>query len=314
MGHELYRMIRDGAAPDWTPDMRLVAMVIADDARPDPSQGTSADGGWPRSRIRFRGGRVRGTGEWYDGLAERTGMREYAISRALTALARAGYEMREPIGTDVRGRPVFAYPGRSPSFRVPPLAPRGSTTDTSTYGSTTDTSTSEGRQAPERSTYLSTTGSTTNTASKVDTSVDLQSFKSRSHTVPRSTHMTEPGTGPLPSADRRAAPPPVTAPDRSADDDDSSDQPASLNGQRDGRVDPPGPGYGQCPECKHWHRLGGYGWLVPHRVPGDESQCPGRRPAAPVPCARCRQTGIALAAQSGLCKKCRDATRAEATP
>ena len=42
MGHELYRMIRDGAPPDWSPLMRLVAMVIADDARPDPSQGAPA--------------------------------------------------------------------------------------------------------------------------------------------------------------------------------------------------------------------------------------------------------------------------------
>ena len=41
MGSDLYRMIRDGAPPDWTPAMRLVAMVIADDAR-DPSQGPPA--------------------------------------------------------------------------------------------------------------------------------------------------------------------------------------------------------------------------------------------------------------------------------
>ena len=42
MGYELYRMIRDGAPPSWTPVMRLVAMVIADDARLDPSQGLPA--------------------------------------------------------------------------------------------------------------------------------------------------------------------------------------------------------------------------------------------------------------------------------
>jgi len=134
MGHELYRMIRDGAPASWTPAMRMVAGVIADDAL-DPSQGEPGDGGWPRSAIRVRGGHSRGHGgEWYDGLTERTGMSERAISRALTALARAGYEMREQVGTDRRGRPVFAYPGRTPRFRVPPLTPRGSPPSTATIG------------------------------------------------------------------------------------------------------------------------------------------------------------------------------------
>ena len=32
--------------------------------------------------------------------------------------------------------------------------------------------------------------------------------------------------------------------------------------------------------------------------------CPGRVPAEPVPCTRCRQTGLALAAQTGLCRAC----------
>ena len=121
MGHELYRMIRDGAPAGWTAVMRLVAGVIADDAR-DPSQGPPGDDGWPRSAIPVRGSHRKG--EWRDGLTERTGMSERAISRALTDLARAGYEMREQVDTDKRGRPVFAYPGRALRFRVPLLAPR----------------------------------------------------------------------------------------------------------------------------------------------------------------------------------------------
>ena len=59
MGHELYRMIRDGAPPCWTPAMRFVAGVIADDAL-DPSQGPPGDGGLPRSAIPIRGGHSRG--------------------------------------------------------------------------------------------------------------------------------------------------------------------------------------------------------------------------------------------------------------
>jgi hypothetical protein len=130
MGGDLYRMIRDGAPESWTPLMRLVAGVIADAAR-DPRQGLPDDGGWPWSDIPIRGSRAK-TGKWKDGLTERTGMSARAISRILTELARADYELREQIGTDKRGRPVFAYPGRAIRFRVPPLKPRDPPPDTAT--------------------------------------------------------------------------------------------------------------------------------------------------------------------------------------
>ncbi len=122
MGFELYRMIRDGAPASWTAIMRLVAGVIADDAR-DPTQGMPDDGGPPWSAIRFCGYFTE-EGEWRDGFAERTGMSERAISRALSDLARAGYEMREQVGIDKRGRPVFTYPNRGIRYRVPLLPPR----------------------------------------------------------------------------------------------------------------------------------------------------------------------------------------------
>src|SRR5437773_12129403 len=96
MGHELYRMIRDGAPPGWTAPMRLVAMVIADDAR-DPQQGVPEDGSWPWSKIPVCGC-WRGS-KWRDGIAERTGMSEHMIRCALAGLAAAGYEMRQQIAT-----------------------------------------------------------------------------------------------------------------------------------------------------------------------------------------------------------------------
>jgi hypothetical protein len=148
MGHELNRMIRDGAPASWTGAMRLVAMVIADDARPDPSQGAPPDGGWPLSKIRIHGHRS-DDGQWYDGLVERTGYSERTISRILTELAGAGYEMREPIGADKHGRRVFAYPWRSRRYRVPPLPPR-STPDPATY-STPDPVT---YSTPDPATYV----------------------------------------------------------------------------------------------------------------------------------------------------------------
>ena len=59
-----------------------------------------------------------------DGLTERTGLPRRAISRALTDLARAGYEMREALGCGKDGRVVFTAPGRGMRFRVPLMAPR----------------------------------------------------------------------------------------------------------------------------------------------------------------------------------------------
>lgn len=121
-------MIRDGAPPEWSPLMRLVASEIADDAG-DPSAHPLQDGELPWSAIpvegEFRHGR------WRDGLAERCGMSARAISRVLADLAAAGYEMRQPITgrdgkpvTDKRGRPVFAAKGHALRFTVPPLPPR----------------------------------------------------------------------------------------------------------------------------------------------------------------------------------------------
>ena len=122
MGYALYRMIRDGAPAGWTPQMRLVALAIADDAR-DPADDITASTGPPWSRIPIAGHTDK-RGRWRDGLAERTGLSEKVVSRALTSLARAGYEMRSPIGTDKAGRPVFAARGHAVSFVVPSLLPR----------------------------------------------------------------------------------------------------------------------------------------------------------------------------------------------
>ena len=100
--------------------MRHLAETIADDAR-DPGQGPPGDGGWPWSAIPVTGCYRRG--KWIDGLTERTGMTRRTISRTLTDLARAGYEMREIVGRGKDGR-VFTAPGHGMRFRVPRLVPR----------------------------------------------------------------------------------------------------------------------------------------------------------------------------------------------
>jgi hypothetical protein len=163
MGYELYRMIRDGAPASWTAAMWLVAATIADDARDPRQPGPDDDDGLPWSAITIRGERKKG--KWHDGLVQRTGLSERSISRALTDLARSGYEMREEAATDKHGRPVFAYPGRRPRFRVPPLKPRdepidapgGRSPDTSTIRSP-DTSAT---RSPDTSTIRSPDTSTT---------------------------------------------------------------------------------------------------------------------------------------------------------
>lgn len=134
MGSELYRMVRDGAPPEWTLAMRMVAWVIADDAR-DPSQGLPEDGGWPWSVIemsRYRDSK----GEWRDGLTERAGLSAHTVRHALAGLGKAGYEMREQVTDrdgkpvfDRLGRPVFAYHTHAVRYCVPPLKPRESPTD-----------------------------------------------------------------------------------------------------------------------------------------------------------------------------------------
>ena len=349
MGHDLYRMIRDGAPPDWTPDMRVLALMIADDAR-DRGQGPAGDGGLSWSAIPISGGYDH-AGKWHDGLTERTGLRKHAISRALTDLARAGYEMREALGRGKDGRVVFTAPGRGMRFRVPLIAPRDTPerspdTSTDTPGRSTHTASVDGgngrqkrrnarQKRPQRS---------TETAPTVDTYVDPLTPLPTPLLTPDLSHMTEPGTGPQPSADRRAAQPPGPAADP-ADDDfdfDPSTKPASLNGEAPGaapgptspapdqfvfgpapqggtpklataRGDPPGPGYGQCPRCARWVSVNLRGGrILPHGGTADGQQCPGshHRPAYPVPCVRCGNPAVALRAD-GTCSACRRNRHAE---
>lgn len=162
----LRRMIRDGAPPKWTALMRLVAAEIADDAR-DPDDGKDASGSqvrpdeWPDYRegktpLPWSAIPVSGdfrNDAWRDGLAEICGATPRAISDALTALARARYEMRQPITdkdgqpvTDKRGRLVFAVKGHALRFQVPPLPPRHAP-DSSHQDATNDDSQSSHQDA-----------------------------------------------------------------------------------------------------------------------------------------------------------------------
>jgi len=117
----LREMIRDGAPSIWTKDMVHVAKEIAADARDVEIKRLRA-GEAAHSTVPITGAFVRG--EWRDGLAERCCMSERAVSRVLTELARAGYEMRVQIGVAKNGEPVYAAKGHAVAFTVRYLPPR----------------------------------------------------------------------------------------------------------------------------------------------------------------------------------------------
>jgi hypothetical protein len=67
-------------------------------------------------------------------------------------------------------------------------------------------------------------------------------------------------------------------------------------------------GRGQCQDCGGWFRVAGFGAIESHggQLLGLAGQCPGSRkePAAPVACADCWRTGLALQPSSGVCEAC----------
>jgi hypothetical protein len=245
MGFELYRMIRDGAPASWTAPMRLVAAAVADDAHDPRQPGSDDDGGLPWSVITIRGEFRRG--KWHDGLAQRTGLSERSISRALTDLARAGYEMREETATDKRGRPVFAYPGHRLRFRVPPLKPRDEPIDVP-GGRSPDTSTT---RSPDSSTIRS-----------PDTSTMSPPKVARNGAEGR---QDRPDRSPDPATQSPLVPPLSNPPPH------PQVLNRSLEGVRDGQTDddsetrsrPPN-GYGWCPVCGNRYRVREDGRLQDH--------------------------------------------------
>ena len=56
-----------------------------------------------------------------DVLTRRTGLSPRGVRDVVTRLSHHGLDVRVPIGTDRRGRPLYAVPGRSLDYRVPAL-------------------------------------------------------------------------------------------------------------------------------------------------------------------------------------------------
>ena len=97
MGYELYRHVLNHAPAELDPTARAVLAVIADDAN-------------ERTRI----SRIP-----IDLLMHRSGVTRDALKKVFRRLARAGYEIRIPVGTDALGRPIYAMRGRATQYRIP---------------------------------------------------------------------------------------------------------------------------------------------------------------------------------------------------
>lgn len=290
---------------------------------PDPSQGLPSGGGWPQSKIPFTGRWATGNdGQhgWWDGLTERTGLRPRVISRVLTELARADYEMREQFGTDKRGRPIFALAGRRRmTFRVPLLPPR-STPDPATI-STPDPAT---LSTPDPATTRARAGEVAGSGSGLGRQ---NRHETGAPNVATSFPLTYP---PNPDPSRRTPRTGSSGRAAATDDDDQFGAPKpSLNSHAEGTWSgQPGdyetrprrsPGLGQCTACGEWFVIAAGGRINRHngtRPDGSYGTCPGARqpPARPVRCTGpCGRTELALASLTGMCAACTRERKA-ATP
>jgi predicted ArsR family transcriptional regulator len=104
---DLILEVMDHAPADLTPGERMVLTVIAERAN-------------EKTRI------AKQTSNWtIDTIAKRSGVGRDGLRKIFQRLAKNGCEVRVKLGTDSRGRPVFAYEGTAMTFKVPKLAKRG---------------------------------------------------------------------------------------------------------------------------------------------------------------------------------------------
>lgn len=102
MGYRLYREVLDRAPADLTSGERLVLAVIAD----------------------YANDTTREAHPGIDALVHRCGLTKHGIGKALQRLAARKIEIRVPLGTDKRGRLVFAHEGAKSRYSIPHLPER----------------------------------------------------------------------------------------------------------------------------------------------------------------------------------------------
>lgn len=108
MGIRLIVEVLDHAPAELTPQERLLLLALAESARDD-------------TRVCWPG---------METLTRRMGLSDRRVRATLAQLARRGYEVRIPAGTDKNGNPTYTHTGRATTYRLPRLRERR--TDTAT--------------------------------------------------------------------------------------------------------------------------------------------------------------------------------------
>lgn len=103
MGVKLVNEVLDHAPADWTQAERLFIAVLAEKARDNTRRA------WPGQATIMR----------------RTGLKADSITRLCHRLAAKGWELREQLGVDRKGKPVFAYRGKAAVYAIPAMCPLG---------------------------------------------------------------------------------------------------------------------------------------------------------------------------------------------
>ncbi|MDT0305087.1 helix-turn-helix domain-containing protein [Streptomonospora wellingtoniae] len=139
MGFKLYRHVFDHAPDGLDSAARLVLLAIADDANDETRESL------------YLGQEL---------LCHRTGLTPATLKKALQRLATAGYELRQPIGTDAVGRPIYALKGHHTVYRVPVFPERS---DVPAKGGSSSplrgpAATERGEQVPERGEHVPSKG------------------------------------------------------------------------------------------------------------------------------------------------------------
>ncbi|WP_407566846.1 hypothetical protein [Polymorphospora sp. A560] len=123
MSIDLMLEVMDHAPADLTSGERLVLVIIAERAN-EATRVAKQSKAWT-----------------VDTIASRAGVSRDGLRKIFQRLAKNNCEVRQQLGTDSKGRPVFAYEGTAMTFEVPQLAERRD-------GSTTSSSKRRDRSAP----------------------------------------------------------------------------------------------------------------------------------------------------------------------